>query len=135
MPQAKQPSSGAARSSGLRSPATRREVEREIARFEKMLDGASDALQALGRDLGRGAQDAYTDMLKTMRALRRDAQKTNRALLKDFEKLRATVTPSGTTSRSSTRSTARSGGARASASPRTGGSRSTATRSSKRSTS
>jgi hypothetical protein len=90
---------------------TRREVERRIARFEKHLDDASEALQLLGKDIGRGGQEAYKEVTKALRALRRDAQKTNRNLLKDFDKLRDAVTPSRPTRRSSTTSAARSTGA------------------------
>ena len=93
-----------------RSTATRREAERQIARFEKHLDDASEALQLLGKDLGRGAQDAYKDVTKAMQALRRDAKKTNRNVLKDFDKLRAAVTPIRSTRRSSTQAAARSDG-------------------------
>ena len=91
MPTAKKPPArkptarGAPRSSASKSTATRREVERSIARFEKLLDDAGDALQSLSKDLGRGAQDAYKELTKTMKALRRDAAKTNRNLLKDFD--------------------------------------------------
>ena len=141
MPTAKKPPArkpaarGAPRSSASKSTATRREVERQIARFEKLLDDAADALQSLSKDMGRGVQDAYKELTNTMKALRRDAAKTNRDLLKDFDKLRAAVTPSGTTRRSSTRTTARSGGTRTAAgssrstgAARSGGSRSTAKR-------
>ena len=67
--------------------------------------------------MGRGAQDTYKELTKTMKALHRDTAKTNRDLLKDFDKLRAAVTPSGTTQRSSTSTTARSGGTPTAARP------------------
>jgi hypothetical protein len=70
----------------------------------------SEALQLLGKELGRGAQDAYKDVTKAMQALRRDAKKTNRNVLKDFDKLRAAVTPTRSTRRSSTPAAARSDG-------------------------
>jgi hypothetical protein len=101
----------AERAGVVRRTATRREVERPIARFEKHLDDASEALQLLGKDIGRGGQDAYKELTKALRALRRDAQKTNRNLLKDFDKLPDAVTPSRSTRRSSTASRARSNGA------------------------
>ena len=82
-----------------RSAATRRELERRVARVEKLLEDAGEALQLLGKDLGRGAGDAYKELTRTARALRRDAQRTNQRMLKDFDKLRAAVTPSGTTQR------------------------------------
>jgi hypothetical protein len=110
-------------------------VERQIARFEKLLDDSADALQSLSKHMGRGAQDAYKELTKTIKALRRDAAKTNRDLLKDFDKLRAAVTPSGTTQRSSTRASARSRGtptaarsSRPTSTARSGGSGSTAKR-------
>jgi hypothetical protein len=105
------------RTPALRSPATRREVERRIARFERHLNDASEALQLLGKDLGRGGRDAYKELTTTLRALRRDAQKTNRTLLRDFDKLRAAVTPAGTTRRSSAATSGRSGGTQAASRP------------------
>jgi hypothetical protein len=109
------PARSSARSGQSRTTATRREVERRIARFEKHLDDASEALQLLGKDIGRGGQDAYKELTKALRALRRDAQKTNRNLLKDFDKLRDAVTPSRSTRRSSAASRAPSNGAGATA--------------------
>jgi hypothetical protein len=107
------------------SAATRREVEQSIARFEKRLDDANDALQALGKTLGRGAQSSYKDVTTALRALRREATKTNRQALKDFDKLRSALTQSNTRGASST---TRSGGTR-STSTRSTGTRSTSGRS------
>jgi hypothetical protein len=104
------PARSSSRTPASRATATRREAERQIARFEKHLDDASEALQLLGKDLGRGAQDAYKDVTKAMQALRRDAKKTNRNVLKDFDKLRAAVTPTRSPRRSSTQAAARSDG-------------------------
>ena len=89
--------------------ATRRDVERQIARVEKLLGDAGDALQLLGKDMGRGAGDAYKELVQTAKALRRDAQRTNKRMLKDFDKLRSALTPSGATRRSSRKTTATSG--------------------------
>ena len=83
------------------TPATRREVERRIARVETLLEDVGEALQLLAKDMGRGGQDAYKELTRTAKALRRDAQRTNKRMLKDFDKLRAAVTPSGRTRRSS----------------------------------
>ena len=96
-----------------RSQASRREVERRIARLDKHLGDATEALQALGTDLGRGGRDAYKEVTKALRALRREAQRTNRTVLKDFDKLRVAVTPSGAGRRASAKSTSSSGGATA----------------------
>ena len=74
-------------------PTTRRDVERQIARVEKLLGDAGDALQLLGKDMGRGAGDAYKELVRTAKALRRDAQRTNKRMLKDFDKLRDALTP------------------------------------------
>ena len=104
-----------------RSVATRRELERRVARVEKLLEDVGEALQLLGRDVGRGAGDAYKELTRTARALRRDALKTNKRMLKDLDKLRAAVTPSGTTRRQTTRRASRSIATRTS----TGSSRST----------
>ncbi len=99
-PTTRKPTAKSATGRPSRSAATRRDVERHIARFEKHLDDAGDVLQLLGKDMGRGTQDAYKELTKAMKALRRDAAKTNRNLLKDFDKLRAAVTPGGRTRRS-----------------------------------
>jgi hypothetical protein len=72
--------------------ATRREVEQSIARFEKRLDDASDALKTLGTHLGRGAQGSYKEMTSALASLRREATKTNKQALKDFDKVRAALT-------------------------------------------
>jgi hypothetical protein len=109
------PARSSARSGRSRTTATRREVERRIVQFEKHLEDASEALQLLGKDVGRGGQGAYKEVTKALRALRRDAQKTNRNLLKDFDKLRDAVTPSRSTGRLSAASRARSNGAGGSA--------------------
>ena len=59
--------------------ATRREVEQSIARFEKQLDGANDALKTLGTHLGRGAQGSYKEVTTALAALRREASEDQQA--------------------------------------------------------
>jgi hypothetical protein len=87
--------------------ATRREVEQSIARFEKQLDGANDALKTLGTHLGRGAQSSYKEVTTALTALRREASKTNKQALKDFDKLRVAVTRKpATAAKSNTRAKA-----------------------------
>jgi hypothetical protein len=120
------------------SAATRREVEQSIARFEKRLDEANDALKTLGGHLGSGARGSYKEVTTALAALRRSAARTNKQALKDFDKLRAALTKSNSSAgsgRSTSRSTgSRSTGSRAST-PRSTSSRSTSSRStSKRST-
>jgi len=100
------PSNRAARSGPA---AARRDIERRIARVEKLLEDAGEALQLLAKDLGRGGQDAYKELTRTVRALQRDAQRTNKRMLKDFDKLRVAVTPSDSTRRSLAPTTSRSG--------------------------
>lgn len=98
--------------------ATRREVEQSIARFEKQLDGANDALKTLGTHLGRGAQGSYKEVTTALVSLRREATKTNKQALKDFDKLRSAVThkPAAAKSNSSTKaSTAKTSTAKKSA--------------------
>ena len=110
-----------------RTSATRREVEQSIARFEKRLDEANDALKTLGGNLGTGARGSYKELTAALTTLRRNAAKTNKQALKDFDKLRAALTKSNGSAGSSRT-------ARKSASSSTG-SRSTASRSTaKRST-
>lgn len=104
------------------SSATRREVEQSIARFEKRLDEANDALKALGGHLGTGARGSYKEVTAALGALRRSASRTNKQALKDFDKLRGALTQSNSSARSS-RSASRT------TSPRSTGSRSTSSRS------
>jgi len=86
--------------------ATRREVEQSIARFEKQLDGANDALKTLGTHLGRGAQGSYKEVTTALAALRREASKTNKQALKDFDKLRMAVTHKPAAAKSNSRAKA-----------------------------
>lgn len=114
------------------SSATRRDVEQSIARFEKRLDEANDALKTLGSHLGTGARGSYKEVAAALVALRRNAAKTNKQALKDFEKLRGTLTKANSSS-GSARTTKKSSGAsrstgRSTAS-RSSGSRSTSSRS------
>lgn len=86
--------------------ATRREVEQSIARFEKRLDDANDALKTLGTHLGRGAQGSYKEVTTALVALRREAAKTNKQALKDFDKLRSAVTRKPAAAKSNSRAKA-----------------------------
>ena len=130
-----------------RSSATRREVEQSIARFEKRLDEANDALKTLGGHLGSGARGSYKEVTTALVALRRNAARTNKQALKDFDKLRHALTQTNAASTSSratrssrkssgasrsttSRSTAKRPAAKRSTSPRASGSRSTGSRSS-----
>jgi DNA-binding protein HU-beta len=72
--------------------ATRREVEQSIARFEKRLDDANDALKTLGGNLGRGSQRSYKEVTAALAALRREAAKTNKQALKDFDSVKTALT-------------------------------------------
>ena len=119
--------------------ATRREVEQSIARFEKQLDGANDALKTLGTHLGRGAQSSYKEVTTALAALRREASKTNKQALKDFDKLRVAVTrkpaaaktsttKASTTKASTTKASTKKASSGSSASKRSTAKRSTASR-------
>ncbi|HJS95369.1 MAG TPA: hypothetical protein VJ741_13980, partial [Solirubrobacteraceae bacterium] len=112
------------------SSATRREVEQSIARFEKRLDDANDALQTLGKHLGRGAQSSYKEVTTALRALRRDAAKTNKAALKDFDKLRDALTQARASASRSTASKTRSASGAARSTTRSTASRASGTRAS-----
>jgi predicted nucleic acid-binding Zn-ribbon protein len=103
MPPAKKTSTPARRPAARRptariatpsSAATRRQVERATARFEKALEDAGVALSALGKDVEKGSQTAYREMAKAVKALQSNAKKTNKQVLKDLEKLAAAVTQS-----------------------------------------
>src|SRR2546421_10336951 len=71
-----------------RSAATRREVEQSIARFEKRLDEANDALKTLGGHLGTGARGSYKEVTAALGSLSRNAARTNKQALKYFNKMR-----------------------------------------------
>ena len=132
-------SSGGVRArAAARSSATRREVEQSIARFEKRLDEANDALKTLSGHLGSTARGSYKEVTAKLTALRSTAVRTNKAALKDFDKLRGALTKSSSSS-SATRSSKKSSGSSRSTSRKTASrkpaSRSTASRSTaKRST-
>jgi len=85
--------------------------------------GACKRRATLSKDLGRAAGDAYAELTRTARALRRDAQRTNRRMLKDFDQLRAAVTPSASSDRATRRASRSSATGTA-----TGSSRSTSSR-------
>jgi hypothetical protein len=108
MPPAKKPATrrttrSTRTNSSSSSPISRRDVEKATAQFEKALEEASNALQSLGQDLGKGAVSAYKEVERALRTLRRDAQKTNKTLLKDLDKLMAAV-PAAVSSRAGSRS-------------------------------
>ncbi len=109
--------------------ATRREVEQSIARFEKQLEGANDALKTLGGHLGGGAKNSYKDVTAALTSLRREAAKTNKQALKDFDKLRAAIThKASTASKKSSGSTAKRTTAKRTTAKRTTAKRTTSTR-------
>ena len=114
-----------------RSSATRREVEQSIARFEKRLEEANEALKALGGHLGTGARGSYKEVTAALVALRRNAARTNKQALKDFDKLRHALTQTNTASSSSrsSRSSRKSSGTSRSTTSRSTAKRSTAARS------
>src|SRR5438270_8743396 len=75
MPPAKKPATRRTSRSTARSTTrqtTRRQVEQATKRFEKALDQASTALQALAKDAGSGAKSAYGDVTKALRTLQTD---------------------------------------------------------------
>ncbi|HTP23651.1 MAG TPA: hypothetical protein VMJ65_28855 [Solirubrobacteraceae bacterium] len=80
-------------------------MEQSIARFEKRLEDANDALKTLGTHLGRGAAGSYKELTAALASLRREASKTNKQALKDFDKVRSAITQKASTA---TRSNSRS---------------------------
>jgi hypothetical protein len=123
MPPAKKPvaKKPAARRSGSApattetiSVATRRQVERAATRLEKSLEEAQEALKAIRKDLGKGADRAYKDLTDAVGTLRRDAQRTNKLVAKELDRLRSAVTPARARTAAKPRaSSARSTGSRA----------------------
>ena len=108
---------------GARSSSTRREVEQSIARFEKRLDEANDALKTLGGHLGSGARSGYREMTAALSSLRRTAAKTNKQALKDLDKVRSAATQSNSSSSRSSRGNSAGAGSSRSTSSRSGSSR------------
>jgi hypothetical protein len=105
MPQAKKPAAkkpaakkaparSSAGKSGSMSASTRLQLERATKRLESSLEQASQALKALGRDVGHSGHRSYKNIGTGLNALRRDAKDANRTLMADLKKLRATVTSS-----------------------------------------
>ena len=111
MPPAKKPAprrrASAAKAKPSAKQITRKEVEQATARFEKALDEATHALQAMRTDLGKGAHTAYKDVAAALRTLRANAKKSNRAVLKDIEKLASSVTAATKSAAPSSRSRSR----------------------------
>ena len=78
-----------------RSPTARKSSSSKepaaVARLNKALDTAQDALNALRKDLSKGAGSSakglYKDLEKRVRDVRRDTGKLGKALQKDLEKL------------------------------------------------
>ena len=68
-----------------------------IARLNKSLDAAQDALAALRKDVSKdvstGARDLYKDVQKFVRDARRDSGKLGTALQRDIEKAQKRMAP------------------------------------------
>lgn len=88
------PSARASSKSSSMSAGTRLQLERATKRLEASLQQASDALKALGRDVGHSGHRSYKDIGTGLSALRRDAKDANRTLVADLKKLRASVSSS-----------------------------------------
>lgn len=117
MPQAKKPAArkpaakraparSSAGKSGSMSASTRLQLERATKRLETSLQQASDALKALGRDVGHSGHRSYKDIGAGLSALRRDAKDANRTLVADLKKLRASMSSSKPSKPAGKRSTA-----------------------------
>lgn len=130
MPPAKTPatrraSQGAASRSGTQS-ISREEVEQAAARFDQVLEEATQVLQTMRRNLGRNAGTAYKDVANGLKSLRRDARTTNRTLIKDLDKLRSSLAKA-TPSRLTAGGGARAGAARSGTRARSGAARASGT--------
>jgi uncharacterized protein YukE len=88
------PARSSAGKSGSMSASTRLQLERATKRLENSLEQASQALKALGRDVGHSGHRSYKDIGTGLNALRRNAKDANRTLTADLKKLRATATSS-----------------------------------------
>ena len=92
MPPAKKPTAAKPASGANAAPASsRREVQRAISSFEKAIEDANGALQALARSAGKDAKDRYRELTKSLTAVRRDAKRHNAKLIREFDKLKGAV--------------------------------------------
>jgi hypothetical protein len=112
---------------GRKRPSAKRGSAKEPAalrRLNKSLESASDALNALrkdvGKDVGGGAQDLYKGLQKFVKDARRDSGKLSKTLQREFaqlEKRIADASKSGSRSggkrKTASRSTAKKAGSRA----------------------
>lgn len=125
MPTTRKPASRGGKTARKR-PATGESAA--IARLNKSLDAAQDALAALrndvSKDVSTGARDLYKDVQKFVKDARRDSGRLGKALQRDIEKAQKRMSPAPKAKRSS----------RAGA-PRKAAARSTAKRTAKRTTS
>jgi hypothetical protein len=68
-----------------------------VARLNKSLDAAQDALAALrndvSKDVSTGARDLYKDVQKFVKGARRDSGKLGKALQRDIEKAQKRMAP------------------------------------------
>jgi hypothetical protein len=94
MPASKKPASR-----GAKTARTRRATGEPaaVARLNKSLDAAQDALAALRKDVSKdvstGARDLYKDVQKFVKDARRDSGKLGKALQRDIEKAQKRVAP------------------------------------------
>ena len=127
MPATKKPSSRGGKTAGKR-PATREPAA--VARLNKSLDAAQDALAALrndvSKDVSTGARDLYKDVQKFVKDARRDSGRLGKALQRDIEKAQKRIAPAPR-AKSSAKRSSRAGA------PRKSAARSTAKRTTSRS--
>ena len=94
MPATKKPSSRGGKTAGKR-PATGEPAA--VARLNKSLDAAQDALAALrndvSKDVSTGARDLYKDVQKFVKDARRDSGRLGKALQRDIEKAQKRIAP------------------------------------------
>ena len=93
-----------------------------VARLNKSLEAAQDALAALrndvSKDVSTGARDLYKDVQKFVKDARRDSGKLGKALQRDIDKAQKRMSPAPKAKRSS-RAGARSNAAARSTAKRT----------------
>jgi hypothetical protein len=90
-----------------------------VARLNKSLDAAQDALAALrndvSKDVSTGARDIYKDVQKFVKDARRDSGKLGKALQRDIEKAQKRISPAPRAKGASRAGTRRQAAARSTA--------------------
>ena len=89
--EAAKPAARRVRRAAASTPVNRHDVLGAMARLEKSLDEAKQAVLSLQDCVGSGASAAYKELIAALNGVRRDAARTNVAAVRDWENLRAAL--------------------------------------------